>query len=231
MAGAMLSADHHRQIMEAVAAAEAKTRGEIACILAQEVSAYPETTIAWAAGAALVLPPLGLFIGLRPDVIDAALGGWSVAHPAAGSGLMEMLGGYAIAQGVIFGVVAALLTFMPKLRRALTPPAVKRRRVKLMALQHFLAMGVHQDESRTGVLIFAALGEHQVEIVADKAIHEKVGQTAWNEAAGAVVAGMRGGEPGEGFVRAVQICGAALATHYPSRGKKANALPDRLVEL
>lgn len=228
----MLTADHHRRIAEAVAAAEARTSGEIACILTQEVSAYPETTLAWAAGTALVVPALALWLGLNPATLGLLNGGWTVAH-AGGMGAAISAGvlGYVLVQAAIFAGVALLLTLVPALRRALTPPFIKQRRVRRMAMQHFLALGVHLDEDRTGVLIFASLHDRRVEILADKAIHEEVGQAVWNEATRAVVDGMRGGDPGTGFVAAVEICGGALARRYPSLGPRANALPDKLVEL
>ena len=227
----MLDADHHRRITEAVEAAEARTSGEIACILTQEVSAYPETTLAWAAGGALIVPPLALWLGLRPDTLNTLMGDWSAASPGTmGPALAVVLAGYVGAQALIFGAVALLLSLVPSLRRALTPRVVKNKRVKRAALQYFLALGVHLSEERTGVLIFASLHDRQVEILADAAIHRKVGQTAWDQATAAVVSGMRDGDPGDGFVRAVEICGAALAEHYPAQGPRANHLADGLVE-
>ena len=42
---------------------------------------------------------------------------------------------------------------------------------------------------------------------------------------------MKRGRPADGFVRAVELCGDALAEHFPSQGPRANALSDRLREI
>jgi putative membrane protein len=70
-----------------------------------------------------------------------------------------------------------------------------------------------------------------VEVVADQLIHDRVGEEAWKKAAAAVSAGMKGGVTGGGFVHAVEVCGAALAAHFPPTGPRLNAFPDDLREL
>ncbi len=52
----------------------------------------------------------------------------------------------------------------------------------------------------------------------------------WHDAAQVLTAAMRDGRAGEGFVRAIEICGAALARHFPPSGEKRNAVPDTLLE-
>ena len=41
-------------------------------------------------------------------------------------------------------------------------------------MRQFLAHGLHKTENRTGVLIFAAVAERYVEIIADAGINAKV---------------------------------------------------------
>jgi uncharacterized membrane protein len=55
-----------------------------------------------------------------------------------------------------------------------------------------------------------------VEILADAAIHAKVGDDPWRRAAAAVQAGMRAVDPTEGIVQAIGVCGEALKAHFPS---------------
>jgi putative membrane protein len=81
------------------------------------------------------------------------------------------------------------------------------------------------------VLIFASLKDRQVEIVADKAIHDAVGEPAWDAAVAALTSGMKTGDPASGFVLAIEICGDALAAHFPAQGPHENRFPDGVVEV
>jgi putative membrane protein len=51
-------------------------------------------------------------------------------------------------------------------------------------------------------------------VLGDRGIHEKMGAD-WDRAVGALVAGLRRGEPATGFVDAIAICGARLADAFP----------------
>jgi putative membrane protein len=224
MARSRLSDPDRARIAAAIAAAEARTRGELFCILAPDTSDYMETALAWAAAAALLIPPLALWAGL--DFTQALSGGWDVAHARPGTSI----GLYALAQVVVFAVVAAGVGWTP-LRYALTPSAVKTAMVRRAARSHYISTGLAAAEDRTGVLIFAALAEHRVEILAHKEIDDAVGAGVWQAAATALAAGMKADDPAEGFVRAIGLCADALATHAPATGAETNDYPDQIVEL
>jgi len=99
------------------------------------------------------------------------------------------------------------------------------------ALAQFMAHGVHLAENRTGVLIFVALADRRVEIVADAGINSKVDQSAWDELAQDVVQAARAGALTDGLVTAVQRAGKLLARHFPPAPLDRNELPDRVVEI
>jgi putative membrane protein len=227
----MLSEADHRKIEAAVQAAEARTSGEIVCILSHEVSNYRETPLAWAAAAALLLPPLALFAGWRPGALFSAAKDWTASQVGATDTLIaHSLESYAIVQVILFAITAAIVA-IPPVRRLLTPTPLKRHRVHRAALQQFLATGLHASADRTGVVIFASEADRRVELLADDAIHAAVGDIAWNAAVKAVQDGMKRRDPATGFVNAINICGDALAQHFPSTGPHANALSDRLLEI
>ena len=233
----MITEAQQRDIMAAVGRAEAATDGEIVCVFARQVSHYPEVSLAAGAFAALVLPPVALALGLHPaallhEVLAAAggLSGWAAADLSADAETLMILDGYAVLQAVLFTLVASLTT-IPALRRLVTPGSLKRHRVHKAAWAQYVATGLHTTEGVTGVLIFASLDDRVVEIVAEPAIHQKVGDKVWKAAVAAVRSGMKAGDPVKGFVSAVEVCGAALAEHFPSTGPHANAVSDRLVEL
>ncbi len=225
----MLSAQDHDRIRTAVAAAEDGTSGDIFCVLAGEVSSYREVPIAWGAIAALLIPPLVLAFALGPLVTAITGGGWTgVEASGLQSDLAIALTGYAALQLALFAVVALAASIGP-VRRAVTPRFLKRHRVKKAAFHHFAAAHSHAKDSETGVLIFVALVERQVEILADAAIHAKCGEAPWQEAAKAVREGMRAPDPTAGVERAVAICGEALKAHFPSSATRAQ--PDRPMDI
>lgn len=227
----MLSPQDRGRVEQAVRAAETRTTGEIVCILAQEVSNYRETPLAWAAAIALLAPPIVLMLGFRPEHLLPALNEWSAAEgPLADPFQAHRLEIYALAQVVLFAVAAAIVA-IPAVRRLLTPATLKRHRVHQAALRQFLATGLHLDEGRTGVVIFASEHDRRVEILADDAIHKAVGDTVWNAAVKAVQDGMKRGDAAGGFVRAIELCGGALAEHFPASGPHANLAPDGLREI
>lgn len=218
--------DDRARVSDAVAKAERTTSGEIFCVVARDVSSYMDVSFAWAAGAALLAPtlliPLGVDLSWRGP-------GWGAAH-AAVEGAGQALAAYALLQAVVF-VAVFLLTRIPALRRWATPRGLRRARVRKAALQQFLAHGVHVTQDRTGVLIFAALGERQVELIADELIVQKVDDEVWADAVAALTRGLKAGRPTTGFEAAIEQCGRVLAAHFPPRPVNPNELSNRLVVL
>lgn len=217
------------RIGDAIAAAEAKTSGEIFCVLARRVSSYRDISLGWAAGAALLLP-LGLIpFGFDPAWIPGLGDGWQAAHLSSTDVVVgQSLAAYALIQSAVF-VATFLLTAIPGVRRIITPRSVRRARVRRAAMEQFLAHGLHITRERTGVLIFAALSDHQVEVVADEGIHSKVDQAVWADAVEALAKGMKNNDPAAGFEVAIGLCGEVLAEHFPPRASNPNEIEDRLV--
>jgi putative membrane protein len=225
----MLTPEDHARITAAVAKAEEGAGGDIFCVLAGEVSTYREVPIAWGAAAALLIPPIVMAIGFRPLLDAITAGGWTAAQASAVPGEIAMaLTGYAVLQILLFALFAGL-TALPPVRRVVTPRFLKRHRVKKAAFHHFAAAHSHARDSETGVLIFVALVERQVEVLADAAIHAKTGDAVWRDAANAVQAGMRQNDPTAGIEQAIAICGAALKAHFPSAERGSGA--DRPMEV
>lgn len=224
-----LTNEAHDRIAAAIKAAESRTSGEIFCVLARRVSSYRDVSLAWAAAAALILP-LGLIpLGFEPGWIPGFADGWEASHLAARRvSIGHALGAYAVIQAVLF-VVVYLITRLPGVTRWITPRAVRRARTRNAAVQQFLAHGLHVTQARTGVLIFAALSDHQVEVVADKGIYDQVDHAVWGDAAEALAQGLKRDDPAAGFEAAVGLCGEVLARHFPPHSGNPNEVPDRLV--
>lgn len=204
----MISDADRARIADAIRAAESKTSGEIFCVLAHNAGAYRLVPVAWAAALALIVP-LPLIYLTEWEAITI----------------------YAI-QLIVF-TLAALGLSRPAIRFHIVPRRLRRERAHAAATRQFLAQGMHKTEKRTGVLIFAAAAERYVEIIADAGINAKVPQEVWDGAVAALIAAIKDGRPGDGFVAAIGQCGAVLATHFPVAPGAINPdeLQDKLVEI
>lgn len=226
----MLTKSDSGRIAAAIAEAESKTSGEIFCVLAREVSRYREVPLLWGAFAGFVVPPLLVLAGLHRLALASIFTSWTDESVRAMEGLiLRALATYGLVQAGIF-LCVAIIVALPSVRRFMTPPALRNYRVRQAARRHFASAGARLSKTEPHVLIFASFRDRKVELVAHANIHEIVGEKPWNEAVEAVTDAMRAGKPGDGFVKAVEICGAALAKHFPPDGAPKNRLPNTILE-
>jgi putative membrane protein len=219
-------------IEAAVRQAEARTTGEIYCVVAEQSAHYGETPLAWAAGVALLAPAILLTGGVHVTVPDL-FGGWSAAQVSemAETAARSALVGAILLQAVLFAAVALLVAWRP-VRLALTPRGVKRHEVRRRAGEIFLSKNLHLTRERTGVMIFVSLAERMAEIIADEGIASRVEPPVWDRAMAALAEGLKREEPAAGFAAAVGLCGDVLAEHFPAKpGDNPNELPDAVVLL
>ncbi len=228
----MLNRIDEDRIEAAVSKAEETTSAEIVVVLAAEVSNYREVPLAWAAAVALIVPPVALLLGVEPMRLATEAGVWIAGQARALEGeFMFALGLYAIAQAVLFLIVFGIAE-IPAVRRAITPEVLKRHRVERVAQQQFAAIGARAREAESGVLIFVAVDDKQVRILAPGDVHEKVGEAVWSRAVKAIGEAMKTGhDPSAGVVQAVEICGAALSQHYPEVRTTGHGLSNRPIEI
>ncbi|HVN36327.1 MAG TPA: TPM domain-containing protein [Casimicrobiaceae bacterium] len=100
------------------------------------------------------------------------------------------------------------------------------------ALEVFGLLRVWDTEENCGILVYLLLADRAVEIVADRGIHRRVGDAAWEAVCRKMEAAFRGGRFAEGVEAGLAEVNALLAEHYPREGGGAgNELPDRPVVL
>lgn len=94
------------------------------------------------------------------------------------------------------------------------------------ALELFGELRVWDTEQNSGVLIYLLLADKRVEIIADRGIHRKVGDAAWEAICGEMQRSFAAGrfETGVGF--GVVAISDLLATHYPAGAHDVNELPN-----
>jgi putative membrane protein len=221
-----LTESDHQLVTTAVASAEAHTSGEIVTIVARRSDSYHDVGLGWAAAAAFIALALAAaFPHHLRDAISWALQDWE--HDLADWKLLTGLLGLLILK---FLVVRYLLAIMP-LRMLVTPGVTKSRRVRRRAILLFRTAAEARTRGRTGVLLYLSLDEHRAEIVADRAINQKVAPELWGDAMAALIDHVRAGRAGEGLAAAIAQVGTVLAAHFPRDADDINELPDRLIEL
>ncbi len=226
MVMARLSEDDHAKVSKAIAAAEARSDGEIVAVATDLSDSYHDVALHWAV---LVLIATLAIFAAAPSVLhfwfEFFLGGWRPA-PTLGQ-LLTLLLVLSVAK---FTAALLILKYMP-LRLALTPGATKSRRVRRRAIAVFKAGAERRTIGRTGILIYLSMGEHRAEIVADEAIVSVTTPDTWGEAMAALLVEVKAGRPADGIVAAVEQVGGVLAEHFPRTSGDTNEIPDKLIEL
>lgn len=214
----------HEIVTSAVSLAEKATDGEIVTIVTEESDHYGD--IAWAISGLVALTAL-LVVSLFPEIyltiINWLAGGWS------GMTALPYWALFAFTTLKFFG--ARLVLMWKPLLFLLIPNPIKTARVRKRALSLFRVSTDYRTVGRTGILLYLSMREHRAEIVADKAIAEKVEPAIWGDAMIAMIDLVRIGAPGEGMAEAVRQMGIVLAEHFPKTDQNPNELPDRLIEL
>lgn len=198
-----LSKEDRERISNAIRAAEAKTSGEIVCVLAETSSNATALPVFLAAVGALALP-------------------WGLVTLTA-------IPVYRILslQIVAFMILTGILCW-PPVRVALMPRRARRALAHRVAMEQFEIRGLARKADRTGILIFVSLAERYARIIADEGISARVPQSQWQGAVDALVLHMRDGRIAEGFVAAIDLCGSELARNFPRTQAKHGELPDRI---
>ncbi len=202
------SAADKSRISAAIHAAEKQTSGEFVAVVARASDHYVFVPLFWAAVLALLFPGACLLLGVPARWVHLYQG-----------------------QLLIFIVLTLGFLFLPTLHMLLVPRRMKHARASRLAKAQFYQQGVQLTPHHSGVLLFVSLAEHYVEIVADRGIHERIGEAHWRKIIDAFVGQVRAGRVVDGFVEAIAACGAAMAAHYPPDAADANPLSDGLIEL
>jgi putative membrane protein len=198
-----ISAQERGRIANAIRSAEARTSGEIVCVLARSSSHATALPVLLAAAIALALP--WLLVACTALTVERIL----------------------LLQVAVFLALLLLLS-VPRVRVALMPRKTRRAIAHRVAMEQFAMRGLARKQDRSGILIFVSLAERYARIIADDGIAARVPQAEWRAAVDALVAHMRDGRIADGFVTAIDLCGDKLATHFPRTAASGDELPDRI---
>jgi putative membrane protein len=189
-----LSPEDRARVQAALAAEQARTHVRFALMIVGVSDRYAMYPLAFAGAVALaVAGALAFFwqdVGLRI--------------------------GFLIEAGA-FGL-AALATEWRPLRLALVPTFEKQMRARAMAHREFAAGILAARDHAEGLLFFASLGEHYVEIIASREVHARVGEDAWTQIVNAFSARAKTGALADAFIQAIDACAAHLEANFPPVG-------------
>jgi putative membrane protein len=202
-----LSEADRRRIVTAVRKAEQRTAGEFVTVISRRADIYLVIPLLIAIAISLALPGLLWLFDLVHSFIAL----------------------YTLQLGAF--IVLALLLCWQRIAVRLAPDRLKAARVASRAREQFLLRGLHHTRERAGVLLFVAVAERRVELVADAGIHARVAPGTWDAIVASFTASVREGRIADGFVVAIDAVAERLATHFPRAANDLNELPDRLVEI
>ncbi|GAB1715136.1 MAG: protein of unknown function DUF477 [Nitrobacter sp.] len=94
------------------------------------------------------------------------------------------------------------------------------------ALDVFAHLKIWDTAHNNGVLIYLLLADSDVEIVADRGIHARVGAAVWKTICAAMEAEFKQGRFEVGVVKGIEAVSRRLAEHFPKQGPGPNELPD-----
>ncbi|WP_214476248.1 TPM domain-containing protein [Mesorhizobium sp. dw_380] len=212
MATRPISPQDHERIADAIRIAEARTDGEIYCVVAYASDGY--------FAPAALMAALGMLI--------ASL---AVAYGLEAWWLTIRLPHFVLAELLALACALALLWALPGLRIHMVPRRLRYQAAHANATKQFLARNVHRTTARTGVLVFVSITERYAEVVADSGIDTKVGQHVWDDVVRDLTAHAGDDRLADGFVKAIEQVGAVLAEHFPVTSGDINELDDHLVEI
>ena len=81
----------------------------------------------------------------------------------------------------------------------------------------------------TGILLFIAMMERHVVVLADRTIAEKCAPDTWDGIVKSILEDFKAGKMSDGIVKAIGQCGEILSKHFPIKPGDTNELRNQLV--
>jgi putative membrane protein len=213
--GLQLTAEERERIKLAVQAAEQRTNAEIVPMIVGRSGLYLDAQHR----AGLILALSVLTILLTTEILWIPWG-WHAAN-AAWLVLATIL---AYGAGVWLGTLVPIV-------RLLTPTDRMHQKVRLRAERAFAQHAVTQTRERTGVLIMVSLLEHQMYVLPDQPLFQRVPMERWSHVVQAAIGRLKAGDIVGGLCQGIETCGLLLAEVCPGRpGDNPNELPNELVQ-
>jgi putative membrane protein len=112
-----------------------------------------------------------------------------------------------VAEATLFAALSIAFDWLP-LRLMLVPRAIRRARARQLAHREFAARIL--TTHRGGLLLFVSEGERAIELLADRDLHARVGQQAWDRIVGEMMSSASTKPLTECLLAAIASCSAAI---------------------
>lgn len=99
------------------------------------------------------------------------------------------------------------------------------------AIDMFSQLRVWDTEHNNGVLIYLLLADCDVEIVADRGIHTKLGKAGWEEICLEMESAFRLVKFETGVINGIHAVSSHLQQHFPKKSTSENELPNKPIIL
>jgi putative membrane protein len=213
--GLKLTAEERERIKLAVHVAEQHTNAEIVPMLVSRSGLYRDAQHR----SGLILALSILTILLTTEILWLPWG-WHASNAAW----------LVLATILAYGAGVGLGTCDPIIR-LLTPTDRMRHKVRLRAERAFAQHAVSQTRERTGVLIMVSLLEHQIYVLADQPLFQRVPIERWSRVVEAAVDRLKTGDVVGGLCQSIQTCAVLLSEVCPGRpGDNPDELSNELVQ-
>ncbi|MCO5167970.1 MAG: hypothetical protein M9894_16625 [Planctomycetes bacterium] len=187
-----LPADSAEQIEQAVVAAEAHTAAELVVVGRPFSGTYRDVEYLFGVACALAFLGWALFAE-RMVPVESVVPTLVLCWLAGG----------------------LVCRYSPGLRRLMTPVERRRRQARDAARLAFLERGVDGTSGRTGVLVHVSFLERQVDLVADRAVREALGDEALARLGDELARALRGPAPIPSFCEGLVALGRTLGELLP----------------
>lgn len=104
---------------------------------------------------------------------------------------------------------------------------VRRTSARERAIELFSQLRVWDTEQNSGVLIYLLLADRDIEIIADRGIHQRVGSAAWETICQQMERQFHQKQFEAGVVDGIHAIGKLLTQHFPAAANNTNELPNR----
>jgi uncharacterized membrane protein len=105
----------------------------------------------------------------------------------------------------------------------------RKKDIRLLAEKEFYKLNMHQTRDNTGILLYLLLEEKQFYILADKGIHQKVGDDTWLKVRDEIQSHFKEGNFCRGILWGIDRVGKILAEHFPIKSDDTNELSNEVV--
>jgi putative membrane protein len=213
--GTLLDAQAEIELKQRIAALESTTGVEAVVSVIARADSYPE--IPWKAFA------LGASLASLAAVAAALLEpGWEAAEAVAETAVAALAAGGAAALATVWIAPFARL-FLPRARR--------QAEVLQYAQALFLEAELHRTLRRDGILLLVSLFEHEVVVLADRGVREKLGSAGLEPVIAATTARLARGLLKDALLEGLARLEQALAAHgLRAQPGDANELPDSVIQ-